>query len=817
MKYEEEQEHEHKPSFTFTHVLLLSIFITTISLNKVKELGKNSLETSKKLAEIERQYLRKLDFYTDTENVCKKANEKLQEYYKTGDASLIGLDNSTRSQSTATYIKALTDIIADKAGGSTRRRLQSDPGSDGAGGTEDTDSDSGDNSNITENLKKYLMHVIPVLAFFVIAVLSIPGWVVCCTCCCSNCCCCCCCKRPICRFPFFIVTMTFNAMVFAVCIYGLTQSNKVFVGFANVECSLLKFIGEVTDGQTKQETPKWGGFNGIKSLLNGIPKKLNELGQGTIDNLTAKQGDINNAKVKFEGQKTTFFETNIDKNAPAKVFDDKTYWLLTYEISGAVDATSTNTFKYYLEQEYKLKVEEASKYIDDTVNNFKTVISDNSADIQKIVDDATKSLESIETPINDVKNMVADTIINYSDMIDEKGKLGFKLVYSVLTIVVAVNAALVVVYFVFGTTSCLRCRILRCLNKVFIHIFWNILALLMIITFIVGAVLTLVGTLGNDLVSVVSYFISVDNLNATDSQPLLIGGAAEYLTTCLIGDGDLSSVLKFDNNTAAQSLTSLQNLTAKIDETAAEFDKIRNSDAVNMYNTDIGKNIEYQKGTFIQMVAICQKGSGVTNCDELNDLLDKINDETNQNWSLSCPNGGSTECKDATRTTISSDCSSCSETVKSWAAKADFIISSLKYVKEGNDTTVDTTTFEGLSEELGELNDTYSKLVEKERDILPEFKNTIRNLTSIFDDYIGENGSIFDFLNCKFIGNNIDIVLKYLKEAVGSNIYTVGIFLLVAGCSMVFSIIFTILEVIIINAAVDDKLKSGVSGVSKFV
>ena len=74
MKYEEEQEQEHKPSFTFTHVLLLSIFITTISLNKVKELGKNSLETSKKLAEIERQYLRKLDFYTDTENVCKKAN-----------------------------------------------------------------------------------------------------------------------------------------------------------------------------------------------------------------------------------------------------------------------------------------------------------------------------------------------------------------------------------------------------------------------------------------------------------------------------------------------------------------------------------------------------------------------------------------------------------------------------------------------------------------------------------------------------------------------------------------------------------------------
>ena len=78
---EQEEEKEHKPSFTFIHVLLLSIFITTISLNKVSELGKNQLESSKKLAEIEYQIFRKLDdtndtskFKEDTENVCSKAN-----------------------------------------------------------------------------------------------------------------------------------------------------------------------------------------------------------------------------------------------------------------------------------------------------------------------------------------------------------------------------------------------------------------------------------------------------------------------------------------------------------------------------------------------------------------------------------------------------------------------------------------------------------------------------------------------------------------------------------------------------------------------
>ena len=118
---------------------------------------------------------------------------------------------------------------------------------------------------------------------------------------------------------------------------------------------------------------------------------------------------------------------------------------------------------------------------------------------------------------------------------------------------------------------------------------------------------------------------------------------------------------------------------------------------------------------------------------------------------------------------------------------------------------------------LEKLKEKYSDLIGGEIRILGIFKTAIRSLTSLFDSFIGENGSIFDFLQCSFIGNNIDIILKYLKEAIGSNIYSVGIFLLLAGCSMIFSIIFTILEVIIINAAIDQKSKEGTNLVSNFV
>ena len=71
------------------------------------------------------------------------------------------------------------------------------------------------------------------------------------------------------------------ALVVAVCFYGLSQSNKIFVGFANTECSILKFFDEVLEGESKDSLPKWAGINGIKTILNGLKTQLTTMGQNT--------------------------------------------------------------------------------------------------------------------------------------------------------------------------------------------------------------------------------------------------------------------------------------------------------------------------------------------------------------------------------------------------------------------------------------------------------------------------------------------------------------------------------------------------------
>ena len=119
----------------------------------------------------------------------------------------------------------------------------------------------------------YGKHLLPILIFFVLGILSLPAWPICCFCTCCNCCCCCCCKKPGCKIPCFIFTYIFYALSVAICIYGLTQTNKIFVGIADTECSMLRFFEQILEGEIRNSTPRWPGIEGIDGILSDINMK----------------------------------------------------------------------------------------------------------------------------------------------------------------------------------------------------------------------------------------------------------------------------------------------------------------------------------------------------------------------------------------------------------------------------------------------------------------------------------------------------------------------------------------------------------------
>ena len=112
----------------------------------------------------------------------------------------------------------------------------------------------------------------------------------------------------------------------------------------------------------------------------------------------------------------------------------------------------------------------------------------------------------------------------------------------------------------------------------------------------------------------------------------------------------------------------------------------------------------------------------------------------------------------------------------------------------------------GVQYALASLEGNYENFLKAEENSLDFFKNKIVGLTSIFTSIIGD-GDITSLLNCKFIGKNVRVILKTLEKALGKNVNSVGISLLIAGIAMCFSISFTILLNIIIN--IQDPIVTG--------
>ena len=122
-------------------------------------------------------------------------------------------------------------------------------------------------------------------------------------------------------------------------------------------------------------------------------------------------------------------------------------------------------------------------------------------------------------------------------------------------------------------------------------------------------------------------------------------------------------------------------------------------------------------------------------------------------------------------------------------------------MKIANDEDVSYT--ENYKKLTGVAKTKYDDYLDAENGVLTTFSTKIRDLIGIFDDFIGPNGGIFDFVNCKFIGSNVKVILKNLRKGVGNSFYSIGICLVLAGCSLAVAISFTILLVIIINTSVD--------------
>ena len=855
----------------YYHIIILAcvlsplLVLNTNYANIKRE--KNKLNKQKAQLFDEILYNRKLeegdtDNLDGTEKVCKRGSEELQKYYKTGDLETICLnkDPIKCEDNEEQYFIFLKKIIKSYLG-------------DGDGNEKDIEFN--DESHIRnlqaeileqkEDLIAYGKHILPILIFLVIGILSLPGWLICCFCCCCNCCCCCCCKKPGCKIPCFIFTYIFYGLSVAICLYGLSQSNNIFVGLADTECSILRFFDQVLDGEIKEERPRWAGIEVIKNILNDISTQIRDLKSGTMEQLEDLISLIDGNKTIFltamDSSGDTFYEDGHYLDKYSKQYTDfhlqgestdriinGRYVLDLIRMFGKKTTGGRFEPEYSIldiwEREYKIVSENADNYIQQSKESFESMIDENSGDILNSLDEGTKILDEIKGSFGDIKMEISNMIIDNSEIIDEYGKIGFKLVFGALGLMnIALGVFVLFICFCSGK-MCTNCCCCRCIFKFFTHLLWNILAILMFITFIVGFIFSIIGQIGNDSMNLISFIVSEDNLgkNGVGGENILVdqlGESKNYVDRCINGDGKIEKELDIDMS-QLDSFDQVRDVEERINEIKIEFEERKTFVAYNVYKDQL----EARYNLSSDELMLVEEGTtmnadldSLSSLDDINNYLifkNELNymnslieytEHSNERWDRNevnsnqvCSNDDETHytvetifyprtCRPLYRKWISDiDTTSADTTdnLKILRNEAQILSDTLELLDKAKNDNLENNGYLAI---MNNLKNYYENYLNQYIYTLDEFGRIINKLTGKLNQYINDDDGVFSFIRCNFVGTNLKVILKYLKSVLGKDIKTVGICLSIVGCSLALSISSTILLIVVINIDIDKNKK----------
>ena len=469
---------------------------------------------------------------------------------------------------------------------------------------------------------------------------------------------------------------------------------------------------------------------------------------------------------------------------------------------------------------------EISKVADETLggtkDDFNDVMVENVDDIIKILDDGQKVVKDLKSNFQGIQDGAAQSIIDYSDTIDNYGKLGCKLLFSVIGLINIALAIFVLFICLFSGKMCTNCCCCRCLFKFLTHLLWNILALLMIITFIVGFSLSFTGQVGSDAMSLISYIVSEDNIGDGKENLIVdqLEEARDYLYTCINGDGDIMKKLNMSEESMG-SFDELKKAETELDKYIEQFDTIKENKQAYKYAEELLTDRTEDLETENDFGLICQNYDDFQSESDLSkypspylkfkETLSNINDDVfikakNEKYDNTCTKEGSCS--------VDSTCYhplTCLPHDRAWFGTGEGLqqglkdnIQIVKDIKEAIKFAGDETKEGSYKSVITDLGAKYDDYLDSYKGVLEEVKGVIKELTDIIIKYTGEEGGLFSFVNCNFVGKNVKIILKYLRDALGKNVYTVGVCLFIVGCSLALSISATILLIIVINISIDE-------------
>ena len=190
---------------------------------------------------------------------------------------------------------------------------------------------------------------------------------------------------------------------------------------------------------------------------------------------------------------------------------------LKYKSDLADECTSENKYcKFYEEIIEKIKGE----------NN-----NNNQNEFQDSLKSVKNEIDQISETFNSIKNDALDEMEKIMKDLDKYCNLGLTALFCVIFLFSFLSLITLIIYF-----TC-NCECISCLY----HLFWNIEMIIIIATLLIGSILGILGVISKDVISILVYVKSTQNL-VEEEKPFLLKidpDIRKKINLCFNGDGNL--------------------------------------------------------------------------------------------------------------------------------------------------------------------------------------------------------------------------------------------------------------------------------------
>ena len=557
---------------------------------------------------------------------------------------------------------------------------------------------------------------------------------------------CCCFNKNVkagwCGFVYYVLAMALYLGVVVSSIVGFTSANKFVHSFNGSTCSLINFIYHTANGEEKEELPKWIGATNIVNVISDLTKPIDAID----DDYTQAFGtgsDYDNLESKVSDYKSTIdniylISKETQNNGPS---GGKVKPIFSKDFT-------KNTGKNYnaIQTEYTAYIESAAESTKDLQESAEQIVlGKGDGSLQQTLQGFQTEFTNIEQTITGVASPVLDNVIKIRDKAFDIFLLAFKILYGIFVAFSAVLMALLTLY-----------ALIKCfLFKIPVHIIWNLVMLICILTLIVGSLLGIISYIFRAISPVLTYLLSKEYLSDPNSLFHGMGQAPNYIDVCLNGDGNLVSALhvldgvaKYIEEFTAVSRV-IESLTSALPTESAVYKSIKNE--LKEIKEDLSKATDSTYGV-----------------DDVTAVLKSINELTN--WGscgttdyytvTTCPSGYTK--RNLFDTNFSgNNCyhlgdvydSTASAFTPSYSTKCSTesadIVAKINYILDLYDLLAETIS--GVGDAQTECNN----LLEQISNVYQDTSGMTSSMIQVANSAVGPDSDLFSMFNCNFLSHDL--------------------------------------------------------------